>query len=493
MLEGRAEAPAIERARRAPQHVSRTFAQSRMVREEEGVVRLLPVESVEKDSDVTLPRRVWQERERARAEKWKGWRPEGGRRGLFRSGCEGRVDEIDEWTVRANLHMTEPERFPAPPDLHIAIEEMREEARALGPWRVDGAFRYAPVPVVEWVDGQPDTKINRAFWWERLEEGDADAAIIEEVGAWGVEDGSHSQDIHLAMHHASFFKHGSAGEDAMWGDIEEGLMEVCSEGVPYLPIRLVPRGIVDQVTKLRHISNHSHGEGISTNWGICLDELPVLRLSSGVRYARTVGIFTSAGVRIRVWKRDAKAAYRQVAICSGDLWKCCHAWWEGVAVDLRMSFGTAMSPGKFQRLILVVIREATRRIRDFDSKHPPSDPHLRKWMEDRRAVLGEVGEELLALIQYIDDTLAVSMDDMVEETGEFRADAHMRIYDTCMAEAGIVMADGAKKYDSSESIEGLGVDVRISDWTAGYPAEKNEALQTTLRDLLCQYKVGDTI
>ena len=53
-----------------------------------------------------------------------------------------------------------------------------------------------------------------------------------------------------------------------------------------------------------------------------------------------------------------------------------------------------MAPNKFQRLMMIPVREAMRRIAEFDDAHPPSDPTVVRWLAERRAALGDAQARL---------------------------------------------------------------------------------------------------
>lgn len=191
-----------------------------------------------------------------------------------------------------------------------------------------------------------------------------------------------------------------------------------------------------------------------------------------------------------MWKRDAKAAYRQVPVCPGDLWKCGCVSGLGLLIDTRLSFGVRMAPNKFQRLMLVAAREVMTRIHAFDDQHPPDDPALVRWLDERRAAMGSDQARLSAIIQYIDDGLAVSMNDIVPGRGRGRALFHMGIFDDVMDEAGIEMAGGDKRYESPHEIEALGVWVDVVDGSVSYPEAKRLRLTEFIQGLLDQASGG---
>ena len=108
--------------------------------------------------------------------------------------------------------------------------------------------------------------------------------------------------ILLSLHHESF-----VGPDRI-GEAVASLEKCWQEGwhkdfgpVPTIPCQCIPQGFVDQVTKLRGILNLAYPKGEvveglpkAVNERVDLSGEPDLVLSSGVEFARNVGILQTA-------------------------------------------------------------------------------------------------------------------------------------------------------------------------------------------------------
>jgi hypothetical protein len=430
------------------------------------------------------------------------WRPEGGAAGLF-------WDEEDwvamqGWQRAAGAawaRMAQGEEPSPPADLHIPAHRMRPEARALAPWATGGQWAAAPVPVAQMGIPPPECGLRAGFFHDMAERPGEDAEICHEL-PWGFELDGSTKDVFLAFHHPSCYpaKGSESFSAEQWR--QAALDVVAKEGpagkgwlrddgeVPYVPLRAVPRGIADQIHKLRVVTDHTYpfGAGISTNEHVGLDHLPDMKLSSGIRYAQLVGVMRSSNAPILLWKRDAVAAYRQVPMAASDLWKCGTVGPGGILIDTRLSFGSRVAPNKFQRMMMVAVREAMRRIAAFDLEHPPASAELRAWLQRRRDVLGD--GRMAAMVQYIDDSCAVSLHDVVPTSGRRRGEHHFEIFDAVMAEAGVELAEGEKREESTEEIEALGVMVSVAEECVYYPEEKRRRVEGRIDRLLGEAAAG---
>ena len=206
------------------------------------------------------------------------------------------------------------------------------------------------------------------------------------------------------------------------------------------------------------------------------------------RYAHMVGVMRSSGAPILLWKRDAVSAYRQVPMAACELWKCGTVGPGGILIDSRLSFGSRVAPNKFQRLMMVVVREAMRRVAAFDEANPPASLELQRWLRARRETLRD--GRMAAVVQYIDDSCGVSLHDVVPATGRRRGYHHTDIFDAVMAEAGVEMAEGEKKEESTEEIEALGVMVSVAEECVYYPEKKRQRVKGRIDRLLGQAAGG---
>ena len=430
------------------------------------------------------------------------WRPRGGAAGLFHDPADW--DQMQQWrraALTAWAAMARGDAFEAPPDLHIPAARMRPEARALGPWVTGGAAAEAPYPVAAYAEVPPCGLRAQVFQaWAAAHDGDQ--AIASEL-PWGLEDEAEGLDILLAFHHSSCWedsRYAQAVVDVVAAEGPAGTGWLQDSGdIPFVPLRCVPKGVVDQVHKLRVVTDHTHPFGyfISANDGVDLAALPDLKFSSGVKFARIVGVLDSAGVGVLMWKRDAVSAYRQVPIHPCDLWKCGMAGPRGILIDSRLSFGARMAPNKFQRLMLVAVQEATAQIAAFDAAHPPVDPRVLAWLEERAPLDGADGAaldgrrcRLSGVVQYIDDTLGCSVNDFIPSVGAWRGERHAGIFDAVMATAGVEMAEGAKCVNAEDEVEALGVMVSAAEGVVYYPEKKRLRLEELIDDTVALALVG---
>ena len=434
-----------------------------------------------------------------------GWRPAGGAAGLFWDRADWTAMQV--WTRAAAAaweRMAAGEAPEPPPDLHIPAHRMRPEARALAPWATGGELAESPVPVAQMRQEPPTCGLRAAFFHAQARRGDEDSEICHEL-PWGFELDGSTEDIYLAFHHPSCYP--QEGSDsfsaAEWRQAATGVVDVEGPGgrgwlqqmgeVPFVPMRAVPRGIADQVHKLRVVTDHTYpfGAGVSTNECVGLEHLPDIKLSSGVRYAHMVAVMRASGAPILMWKRDAVSAYRQVPMAPCELWKCGTVGPGGLLVDTRLSFGSRVAPNKFQRLMMVALREVMRRIHAFDVAHPPTAPALRAWLQGRQEAVGDGG--MAAVVQYIDDSCGVSLHDVVEATGRRRGHHHTEIFDEVMVEAGVEMAEGEKREESQVEMEALGVVVSAAEECVYYPDKKRERVERIIDHMLNRAAAGQMV
>ena len=101
------------------------------------------------------------------------------------------------------------------------------------------------------------------------------------------------------------------------------------------------------------------------------------------------------------WALDLSDAYRQLGVQVVELWEQHFIWVDGVRIDYRAEFGTAVLVGIFQRTATFVNAVGQRRIDEHDARHPYSAAR-RRWLARRRALLGD-GERASFQLIYLDD------------------------------------------------------------------------------------------
>lgn len=436
------------------------------------------------------------------------WRPKGGARGLWMTEHETDFDDMKTWIAYGQLQCQRIEKglAPEPPeDLHRPASHLRPEARALAPWLTGGKYEANPVPLALVYPQAPrGTDLGgHAFnleWILNEAEIDEDPDIAYELRG-GVESESKVQDFHFAFHHPSFWEDPDMRKkslDCINDEIQTGAFVSLGE-LPMVPLRLNPRFIKDEgfkkdgSRKLRAILNLSWGED-SVNELILLAALHDLKLTSGIRFARDVGLLRSISRLIVLIKRDMKNAFRQVPFCPFDWWQQCAIGPGGVLVDTRVAMGCRASVHKFQRLAEFLARAFRRRLAAFDAAHPLTCPHALAKLKARAEHLGRSAELRTSTSHpYVDDLghALINTDVTLRsplghwKAGETieRADAHEAIIDDVYRAANCQMSDD-KNERSDETIEMLGIQVELPTGVAKYPPTKIPPLRKLIQQVL---------
>ena len=470
-----------------------------------------------------------------RAERWRqtalaagvspDWRPPGGARTLFLPEHEHAFEEMQRWVGKAKHECQRIARGeePEPPeDLSVPAAFMRPEARALAPWLTGGIYAAAPVPVAVVYPSSPRGLAHGGhdidlewFLEQAADPSEPDPGIAFEL-ADGLESESTVVDSNLAFHHPSFW-----GPDAAYREKSlSALREEAADGafislgeVPMLPLRCSPRFVVDQgykpdgVTRaLRAIINLAWGDP-SVNDLIELADLHDMKLTSGVRFGRAVGIICEilGPIGVALLKRDMKNAFRQVPFNPLDWWQQCCISPRGVEVDTRVVMGCRASVHKFQRVAEAIGRAIRRRLAAFDGLHPITDPAVAAVLAARAKKFGaEQDHKTSTTHVYVDDAVHGTANDPIPTAslsgperelvlaaptaGDVvdRGRAHEAIVDDTYAATGIAMSADKNEYDT-EKIEALGIEVEVSPKRVlRYPPRKVSGLKKAITNTLAK-------
>ena len=470
----------------------------------------------------------------SRLERWRqkiarlgfdpNWRPPNGARSLLRPEYEHEFDLLKAWinSAKAAVRQIEDGDEPTPPtEFNIPQSHFRDEAVALMPWFTGGVYEKEPQPVA-FVSPlaprreQPGGHAVDVEWFLTHAPDDIDPGIAQELQD-GIDLGADLDcSVSCDFHHPSFWNDPACREKSL-----EALKEEAAAGcfldlgeVPMLPLRCNPRFTVDQgvkadgvTRKLRAIVNLSWRlsvEGASVNDLIdLLDSLHELKLTSGVRFGRDVGILAEIAQAVVLIKRDMANAFRQMPISPFDWWMQCAISGRGVEVDTRMIMGAKSSVHKFQRIHEFIVRTFRKYLAEFDDSHPPtSDPALCRHLADRSTALGpEQGKRTSSTHPYVDDACHATSNDIVTLSSSYgclkvgssveRGRVHEYIIDKTYEEAGIAMAGGEKAEFKYDVMESLGVEVDLRSKTLRYPPRKIPALKTAISEVLAVPKGGN--
>ena len=439
------------------------------------------------------------------------WRPTGDASTLYLPGHEGDFAEKKQWIGAAKVEAERIEQGldPRPiEDRSFPSSHLRAEARALAPWLTGGKYEKNPIPLAFVYPRAPRGKelgghdLAVEFFLEEAEL-DEDPGIATEL-VDGLELEATVVDSHFAFHHPSFWDTPEGREKSLSALREEaktGAFITLGE-VPMIPLRINPRFVVDQglksdgiTRKLRAIINLSHlGKLLSVNGHISLEDLHNLKLTSGIKYARCIGILARIAVKVIQLKRDMKNAFRQVPVCPFDWWLQCCISPRGCEVDTRVVMGARSSVHKFQRLHEAIARAYRRPIARIDAQHPPTDPDVTSIMASRKRKLGVMqGERISTTHVYVDDACHGTANDPIQlkssvlqfASGEVvdRGRVHEAIIDHTYKRSKMEMSEDKNEFTDKE-MEALGVEVDPPKQAVRYPPRKVGALEDGIREAL---------
>ena len=350
----------------------------------------------------------------------------------------------------------------------------------------------------------PDTSIDAAFIAEAAAAIDHPDLDVVRQTRDGLEDGvEQTRSIALHFHHHGLRNHFAAAAKAVDADAAAGFVQLGFRDLPITPCTLTPRNIAVQrkwlvkddgalaeLLKYRLTTDDSwglKGSVQSRNDSIDMSLLPPLSLPSARDLGRAAAILAvpadAAGVPLRAFARDLTAAYRYVGVQRSNWSRQLFIWIDGVALDKRLEFGTASAPQIFERITTLLGAVADARQRQWDLAHPPEHPAITRWLT-QRARLGD-GMARLGYSQiYLDDTNAVSIDDVAAGWPEGRAAAHFAIVGDVFARAGFAIS--LPKDQLGTKVLSLGFRLNLTARRLEYPPEKTAVLRARIQHLLQQ-------
>ena len=363
------------------------------------------------------------------------------------------------------------ERPPSVPTRVIAQDQLQPWARGVI-WDcrdpadcrpVQRSTRCTEFPGSRQVDRGAIRRIAELLGWH-------DDDLIDQIGEGGMEVRSDcSLDIVLAFHHPSLIEEVDLAARAVADHVREQWVAPPTRDLPFVPCRLAPRGVImqprsrlmaDGVTleeyeKPRITTDSSFGGVDSVNGGVPDAERSVALPSAqalGRGWAICRSAFSSPASPagdgcVAGYCIDAESAYSFCPIQVADLWTQCFCWWDeggasGTAIDLRMGFGGAFAPNRFERLSTLVAAYAQHLQAEFDAGQPPAAAS--QFTAERRS-LQRVGQlppgdsqcHPRYLQVFVDDFTGVAGTDSVAVPASV---AHIQVADEHMRAAGCVPA-----------------------------------------------------
>ena len=283
-----------------------------------------------------------------------------------------------------------------------------------------------------------------------------------------------SLDIVLAFHHPSLIEEVGLASRTVADHVRDEWVAPPVRDLPFVPCRLAPRGVImqprsrlmaDGVTleeyeKPRITTDSSFGGVDSVNGGVPDGERSVALPSVqtlGRGWAICSAAYSPAGSppsedAVAGYCIDAESAYSFCPIQVADLWTQCFCWWgeegvTGTAIDLRMGFGGAFAPNRFERLSTLVAAYAQHLQAAFDAEQPPA---LASQFTATRRALQRIGQlppgdsqcHPRYLQVFVDDFTGVAGTDTVSAPASV---AHIQVADEHMRAAGCVPAPASSR------------------------------------------------
>lgn len=216
----------------------------------------------------------------------------------------------------------------------------------------------------------------------------------------------------LAFHHTGMARDLAAARTVIEADITEGWVRPATRHLPRLPLRCLPRNVIitdktkvgDDGSSLVHYKkaristdeSESSSED-SPNAGIPRFE-SALNLCTAKDFGQGIAIIATAfgGLHaVGAAVVDLESAFRFLVLQYLDHWLHAFLWWDaegvvGFCIDLRVAFGGAFGPNRFQRVTLILRAYVLLKMREFDAAQPPP-PAVTAWVA-RRGGLQQRGE-----------------------------------------------------------------------------------------------------
>ena len=279
-----------------------------------------------------------------------------------------------------------------------------------------------------------------AFRRVAAEVGSTDKDIIGQCGEGGVESRSTCPlTTELHCHAPGVWERHEAAAAAVQQELDEEWALGPFYHTPTVPFRALPRdvlaqarsrvlpdGTVQDYEKDRISLNPSKGAN-SVNGGIPKHERRVALTSArqlGLAAAVTDVAAADAGIEIAIYGTDITAAYSFLQMQRLDWWQFGYIWFDAqgrlcFCILIRVGFGGAMSPRRFQSVSVIITALARKRQAQFDRLHP-LPPEVQLWcvgrQELQRAGLLPAGPEHCrpdAAGVYIDDGAGCCCNDAV--------------------------------------------------------------------------------
>ena len=402
--------------------------------------------------------------------------------------------------------------------------------------------RHTVFPGEKQVDREQFRQLAAELGWH-------DVDIVGQVGEGGIETRTEAAlDSVYSFHHKGLWAAWRQGDEAVREDIRQQWVAAPLPHPPMVPLRVLPRnmvfaertkvnpatGALVRYMKPRVSQDSSDGHEDSINGGVPGAE-KFLILPAAQQHARGAAIASTAcaggavGLAVEGYAIDAKSAFRYCPIQLADVWTQCFIWWEwrwergqwrlvvGICVDLRLAFGGAYSPNRFQRITCLVTAHVQSLQVAFDLAHPPPLV-VQAWCAARLALqqagrlpAGAAQTRPAGCQNFIDDTTGWALNDAVAVCGLAECvcggACHISIDPSVMAATGgspaapgtrvhaharlgvvglrrIGLDDAPEKTVVGDPLGALGLRVNVGAWRLDCPESKGASMMADAAEQL---------
>ena len=195
---------------------------------------------------------------------------------------------------------------------------------------------------------------------------------------------------------------------------------------PFAPCWCLPYGCVVQKGKPRMTIDPSIQliEGVSPVNEIDEDRALVVKWLRCSEFCEGIAILQTSGMPVSLSSADGDSYYRVLGTQRLDHPLFCIMSHQGIDRDLRVNFGPRHAPSAATRHSHFIVWVCNREMCSFNRKHPPRDPRLLRWLEERRKLLPllDLDEHqgldvraavLHMMVMFVDDAGLAVIDDVL--------------------------------------------------------------------------------
>ena len=310
----------------------------------------------------------------------------------------------DRWDLTACEHggapvRLRPSRYPdRPPDTQLNIEAVLRAAGANGATDSRFGVTYDDQEMIAWC----------AHGFDSLSLADRSLTVLfaQHVGAL----------MHMQM----------IDETIQKGRDKGFLQGPFRHTPPFAPCWCLPYGCVVQKGKARMTIDPSIAliDGVAPVNDIDTERALIVRWLRTSEFCEGIAILQTSGMPVALASIDGESYYRVLGTQVMDHPLFCLMSHQGVDRDLRVNFGPRHAPSAATRHSHFIVWVCNHEMCKFNEAHPPTDPRLKAFVEERRTLIEQLDEHdhrgldvravvLHMLVMFVDDAGLAVIDDVL--------------------------------------------------------------------------------